>query len=231
MSKTPVLIVRPSGAWPLYAMSKRSAATSPCPAGTSGSAGRRTTAGTAATSPRASRLAHPLEGTEAQPQCHPRQGRREDHLPATELPLRAREDRDVPQAPPRCHDQQVGGVADPRPPRHGPAADLSAVQAPRPQREAVREATARPPRPDRREVNRTTRLDGPGDAAAARLPTNASSSRPRPRRNRRSSVAHHSGSGNRTHGPRASSRQRTTASSRRPPRSSRTRLPSRSSTR
>ena len=57
----------------------------------------------------------------------------------------------------RYHDVEishVGGLADPQAPRHEPPAGLAALQAPRQALEALREAAARPPGPDRREVHR-----------------------------------------------------------------------------
>ena len=51
-------------------------------------------------------------------------GRREDHLPAAALPLRAGQDRDVPQAVPRRRRSPLRRVADPQAPRAEPAAGL-----------------------------------------------------------------------------------------------------------
>ncbi|MFJ4584159.1 helix-turn-helix domain-containing protein [Streptomyces echinatus] len=62
----------------------------------------------------------------------------------------------------RYHDVTIsksGVRADSQSAGHGPPAGLPALQAPRPQMEAVREAAARPPGADRREVHPAARLD------------------------------------------------------------------------
>ena len=82
-------------------------------------------------------------------------GRRQDHLPAPALPLRAAQDLDVPQALPRHRDRPLRRVADPQAPRPQPAAGVAALQAPHRPLEALREAAARPSGPGRREVHRT----------------------------------------------------------------------------
>jgi transposase-like protein len=52
--------------------------------------------------------------TAPQPQRHPCRRRRQDPLSAPELPFRARQDRDVPQAIPRRRGIPVRGMADPQ---------------------------------------------------------------------------------------------------------------------
>ena len=83
-------------------------------------------------------------------------GRRggQDHLPAAELPLRAGQDLDVPQALPRRGGLPVGRLADPQAPGPEPSAGLAALQTARQTVETLREAAARPPGPDRRQVHR-----------------------------------------------------------------------------
>ena len=67
------------------------------------------------------------------------------------------EDRHVPQALPRHRDVLLGGVEDPGPTWPGKASGEPALQAPQTALEAVREAPARPPGADRREVHRPHR--------------------------------------------------------------------------
>ena len=81
-------------------------------------------------------------------------GGRQDRLPAPDLPLRAAQDRDVPQALPRPPGHTVRDLADPQAPGHEPAADVAAVPPPRRPVEALREAATRAPGPDRRQVHR-----------------------------------------------------------------------------
>ena len=71
------------------------------------------------------------------------------------LPLRTAQDRDVSQALPRHRDLTLGDLADPEAPGHEPAARLPALPTPRRSVEALREAPARPPGADRREVHRS----------------------------------------------------------------------------
>ena len=98
-----------------------------------------------------------LERPRTQPERDPRRGRRQDHLPAPELPLRAAEDLDVPQALPRRRDQPLGRVADPQAAGHEPAAGSQRYKRHKRPLEALREAAARPPGADRREVHRAAR--------------------------------------------------------------------------
>ncbi len=90
----------------------------------------------------------------ALPERDPARGHRQDHPPAAALPLRAAEDRDVPEAVPRRRDQPLRRVADPQAAGHEPTAGLAALQAPPAALEALREAAARPPGADRRQVHR-----------------------------------------------------------------------------
>ena len=104
---------------------------------------------------RRGRPAGPVIGAAALAERDQGRGRRQDHLPAPALPLRAAEDLDVPQALPRRRDRPLGRVSDPQAPRAEPVAGVAALQAPHRPVEALREAAARPPRPGRREVHRT----------------------------------------------------------------------------
>ena len=104
------------------------------------------------------RAAGPLQAALDSPRATDR-GRRQDHLPAPELPLRAPEDLDVPEALPRHRDQPLRGLADPQAPGPQPAPGLPALQAPRALASATRSrcpATG----PDRREVHRPLRARG-----------------------------------------------------------------------
>ena len=101
-------------------------------AATTGSPGRPTTSGCGGT--RAGGLAALRDGSSTaahEPERHPGGGRGQDRLPAPDLPLRAAQDRDVPQAVPRPRAQPVGDLADPQPPRHEPAPGVPAVPPPR----------------------------------------------------------------------------------------------------
>lgn len=72
----------------------------------------------------------PLERAVALPDHHPPGSGGEDHPPATELPLRAVEDRNVPASLPRRGDCRVDDLPDPQAPGHEPATRASTLQAP-----------------------------------------------------------------------------------------------------
>src|SRR6266699_1307842 len=74
-----------------------------------------------------SRPDHP---TASLPVRYQRGGYRQDRLPAPELPLRALQARDVPQALPPAGPQRVRDLAHPEAPEPEPAAALAALQAP-----------------------------------------------------------------------------------------------------
>src|SRR6266545_5801885 len=101
------------------------------------------------------RPAGTLTAAAREPERHEGRSGREDRLSPSALPLRAAQDRHVPEALPRRADQPVGGLENPEAPGHEPAAGLPALPAPCRSVDTLREALARPPGPDRREVHRS----------------------------------------------------------------------------
>jgi hypothetical protein len=82
--------------------------------------------------PRPGRAPGPVPPAPDQPQCHPHRGGGQDHLPAPALPLRAGQDRHVPQTLPRDPDRQLRGLAHPEAARAQPTPGLPTPPAPRP---------------------------------------------------------------------------------------------------
>ena len=74
-----------------------------------------------------SELETPFMPAQGESQCHSRRRGGQDHLPAQELPLRAGQDRHVPQALSRCGDLQVRDLADPQEARHEPPPHVPAL--------------------------------------------------------------------------------------------------------
>ncbi len=103
-----------------------------------------------------------VQGAEDLPERDPCRGSREDHLSPAKRPLGAEK---VAMYLKRYHDVPISKSGVWRILNRldmGRLPGLAALQEARPQMEAVREAAARPPRPDRGEVHRTARLDAPG---------------------------------------------------------------------
>jgi hypothetical protein len=116
---------------------------------------RPSVCGCGVTRSRAWKAPRPLTKASRDPARHQARGGRQDRLPQAELSLRTSQDSRWISSAITTSRSHPGGLADPEASGHEPAAGIPAVPTARGSVEALREAPAGPPGPDRREVHRT----------------------------------------------------------------------------